>query len=157
MGALDYIILGILLLAAVLGAMKGFVRQIGTIAGLVLGVIVCHIWGGSIADALVSSGSEHEAVFRVLIYTLVFAAVFLGASLIASLFGKVLSALHVRVIDRVAGSVFSVAATLLVMSVVLNVYLTISPETKARFDTPSKPWRTAVAKFAPTLMGETLR
>ena len=59
MGALDYIILGILLLAAVLGAMKGFVRQIGTIAGLVLGVIVCRIWGGSIADALVSSGSEH--------------------------------------------------------------------------------------------------
>ena len=123
MTTLDFIILGIILAATIVGAYKGFVSQAGTIAGVVLAVLGCRFFGGTIADRFVTAGAEHETVYRALIYTLLFIAIYLGVRFVASLFGKALSALHVRVVDRLGGAIFCAAAWMLAMSVALNVYL----------------------------------
>lgn len=153
MTTLDFIILGIILAATIVGAYKGFVSQAGTIAGVVLGVLGCRFFGSTVADRFITAGAEHETVYRALIYALLFIAIYLGVRFVASLFGKALSALHVRVVDRLGGAIFCAAAWMLAMSVALNVYLTISPDDRAHFNTPQKPWRTAVVDFAPEVLG----
>ena len=67
MTTLDFIILGIILAATIVGAYKGFVSQAGTIAGVVLAVLGCRFFGGTIADRFVTAGAEHETVYRALI------------------------------------------------------------------------------------------
>ena len=71
MALTDIILLAIVVIAAVTGAMRGIVAQIGAIAALLAAILVCRFFGGTVADALVSHGSEHEATLRVLCYALV--------------------------------------------------------------------------------------
>ena len=153
MTTLDFIILGIIIAALIVGAYKGFVNQIGTITGLILGVLGCRFFGDAVADKIITAGAEHETLYRAAVYALLFIAIFLCIRFVASLFGKALSALHVRIVDRLGGAIFCAAAWLLAMSVAVNVYLFISPGDRSHFNTPQKPWRKAVVEFAPELLG----
>lgn len=153
MTAIDIIILAIIAVAAVFGAVKGIVHQVGTIAAVVCAVVVCRFFGGSVADHIVESGAEHEGVYRTMVYVLVFVVVFAGVRLIAGLFSTALSKMHIRILDRVAGAVFSAALSVFAMSLLLNVYLAIAPDDRPRFETPGKPWRYAVVYFAPKVLG----
>lgn len=153
MTAIDYIIFAIIIIAAVTGAMKGFVHQVGTVAALVLGIVVCRFWGGDVADLVVSPGSEHATVYRAVVYALVFVTVYLVVMLVAGLFTRTLGALHVRIVDRVFGALFRVLAWAFLMSIAINVYLAVAPVDRAKFATPNKPWRPAIAKLAPRTLG----
>lgn len=154
MGTLDIIILAVILLAAVYGAFKGFVHQIGTITALVAAVLVCRFFGARVAASIVDASAQYASAYRMLVYVLLFVLVFASIRFVADLFGTLLSKMHVRVIDRVAGGIFSAAAAVLVMSIAVNVYLTLAPADHRHFENcPNKPWRTAVISFAPRLMG----
>lgn len=153
MNAIDYIILGIILLAAILGAMKGFVSQVGTIVGVVLAIIACRLFGSDAADFIVTHGTEHESLYRSLTYVLVFVAVFIVVKLLANLFSSVIRAVHLGIIDRVAGAIFSAAIWLLAMSVAVNLYLAVEPDDRGVFNHGDKPWREAVVDLAPHIMG----
>lgn len=153
MGTLDLIILGILLIAAVMGAVKGFIGQIGTLAGIILGVIACRMFGGAVADMIVGSGTAHEGVYRAVVYILLFIAVYFVVFFIARMFSNLLSAMHIRIIDRIGGAVLSMAAWAFFMSLALNVYFAISPADRGAFSTQDKPWRPAIAQLAPRILG----
>ncbi|MDE5662286.1 MAG: CvpA family protein [Muribaculaceae bacterium] len=153
MSAIDYIIFAIILLAGVTGALKGFVHQVGTVAGIILAILVCRFFGGTVADYIVSSGSEHATVYRAIVYVLVFVTVYLVVRVIASLFTKAMGALHIRAVDRVAGALFRMLAWMLFMSVMLNVYLALVPVDRAKFNTPDRPWRPFIARLAPKVLG----
>lgn len=153
MALTDIILLAIVIIAAVTGAMRGIVAQIGAIAALLAAIIVCRFFGGTVADALVSQGSEHETAMRMLCYALVFVATYFGVWLLARLFGAAVSAMHLRPFDRIAGALFRMAEWLIITSVVLNVYFAICPSDEAAYCNPQKPWRSATVKIAPALVG----
>ena len=154
MTAVDYIILAILVIGAVTGAMKGFLNQLGAIAGFILGILVARLFGGDVAAYLVPSGCEYESLYHMLVYVLLFIIVFLSVRLIAGMFSKALSAVNIRGIDRVAGAIFRVGVWLVVMSIAANLCFALSPDTRKVFaPSPSKPWRAAVTDTAPALMG----
>ncbi|MDE6467685.1 MAG: CvpA family protein [Muribaculaceae bacterium] len=153
MSLLDIILIAIAIIAAVVGAIKGFLHQAGSIVGLVAGIIVCRLFGGDLADHLVNAGSAHEGALRAVVYLLLFVVVFIAVRLIAGLFAKALDVLHIRLLDRVAGAVFSVGLWTLAASILINLYLAAVPADISFFENPAKPWRTAVAKFAPAVMG----
>ena len=153
MALTDIILLAIVIIAAVTGALRGIVAQIGAIAALLAAILVCRFFGGTIADALVSHGSEHETTMRVLVYALVFVATYFGVWLLARLFGAAVSAMHLRPFDRIAGSLFRIAEWLIITSIVLNVYFAVCPSDKGAFCNPAKPWRAATVKIAPAHAG----
>ena len=75
MGALDIIIIVIIVLAAVYGAIKGFMHQIGTLTALVAGVLVCRFFGARVADAIVDAGAQYASAYRMMVYVLLFVLV----------------------------------------------------------------------------------
>ncbi len=153
MSLLDIILIAIAIIAAVVGAMKGFLHQAGSIAGLGAGKMVARLFGSVLADHLVNAGSAHQGALRAVVYLLLFIVVFIAARLVAGLFAKALDALHIRLLDRIAGALFSVGLWALAASILINLYLAAVPADTSVFENPAKPWRTAVAKFAPALMG----
>jgi uncharacterized membrane protein required for colicin V production len=64
---------------------------------------------------------------------------------------SMLRALHLGIIDRVAGAVFSVFQWLLGLSVVLNVWLAVFPDSDLRTDNQGAV--DAVLTLAPTVFG----
>lgn len=153
MTAIDIILLFIALCAIVTGAMKGFVRQMGTIAGLIGGILACRIFGDDIAAWALGRGAENAGLLRALVYCGLFLVVFLGLSLVARLLGAILSAIKLRVLDRVGGALFRLLLWMLLTSLLLNVYLGICPSDRSRFHIASKPWRTVVVEMAPKVLG----
>lgn len=82
-----------------------------------------------------------------------FVAVFIVVKLLANLFSSVIRAVHLGIIDRVAGALFSAAIWLLAMSVAVNLYLAVEPDDRGVFKHKDKPWREAVVDLAPNIMG----
>lgn len=153
MTTIDIVLLFIALCAVVTGAIKGFVHQMGTIAGLIGGILACRIFGEDVATWAVARGTENAGLLRALVYCGLFLVVFLSLSLVARLLGAILSAIKLRVLDHVGGAVFRLALWMLIVSLLLNVYLGICPNDKGRFHVASKPWRGIVVGMAPKLLG----
>lgn len=153
MNIIDIVLAVIVIAAAVTGAMRGIVKQLGTILGLIFAVVGCRLFGASVADWIVSPGSAHVGLWRALVYIALFAAIFWGVSVLARMLTAMLSAVKLRILDRAGGAIFRVALWLLLTSLVLNVYLGVCPKDQPTFSNPAYPWRSAVVKFAPNLLG----
>lgn len=153
MSAIDLILLAIIGIALVTGWIRGLVRQVGTVAGILFGVIVCRVFGGDVADYFVSRGAEHASVARACVYAVLFVAVFLSCNLLARLLCNILRAVKLGVFDRAAGAVMRTFLWLLFTSLAINVYLGICPADKARFQRQDKPWRSITVQLAPKLLG----
>lgn len=147
---IDYILAAIAVIAIVTGAMRGLVRQVGSIAGLVGGVIVCRLFGTDIANFLARDGSD---LVKALIYVLVFLLVYTGFCLIAHLVGSVLSAIKLRAFDRIGGAVFRCLLWMFFVSLAINLYIRIIPDDRALFNSGKQPWRSAVVSLAPEVLG----
>ena len=62
--------------STITGWMRGLVRQVGTVAGIILGIIVCRVFGAEIADYFVSRGADHASIARACVYAVLFVIVF---------------------------------------------------------------------------------
>lgn len=153
MSILDLVILIVAAVALITGAMKGFVRQIGTIVGLVAGILACRIFGSDAVSYCVPSESEHHSLLTALVYMLLFVVVFVGIGLIARLLHSVLSALKMGFINRASGALFRLVLWIVFLSLAVNVYLGICPEDTAKFHVQSKPWREITLDAAPKILG----
>ena len=150
---IDFILLAIIAVALITGWMRGLVHQIGTVAGIILGIIVCRIFGGDVTAYFVDRSSEHADIARACVYAVLFVAVFLGCNLIARLISSILKAVKLKIFDRAAGAVMRTFLWLLFTSLAINIYLSVCPADRARFNRPDKPWRTVAVELAPKLLG----
>lgn len=153
MTAIDIILLFITLVALFTGAMKGFTQQLGTLAGLVLGILACRVFGPDVAAWFTGMSSSHPTLMTAAAYFCLFVAVFLGAALVARMIYAILKAVKLGFVNRVAGALFRAALWLIVTSLLINVYLGFEPAQKAAFQNPAKPWRHAVVQLAPKVLG----
>lgn len=151
METIDIILLVISAVAIVTGAMRGFVRQAGTISGLVLAIVACRLFGSQAAQWLIGSGSEHEVLLRAVAYTAIFVIVFVGVSLLARLIHSAFAAVSLGWLNRVAGAVFRLGLWMVLTSLVLNIWLTAAPADSGMLN--AKPWRHALVELAPRLLG----
>lgn len=141
------------IVAGVLGFMKGFVRQAGSIAGLVAGVVACRLWGDDAAQWLgrVASADSDGAAVTALAYAGLFVAAYLACVIVASLLRKVASGLQLGIIDRVAGAAFKIFVWAMLVSVALNVWVAFMPDRR-----PAGEWARRVEKLAPAVVGMAL-
>ena len=153
MYAVDIILLAVAVIAAVTGAMRGLVLQIGSIAGLLSAIVVCRLFGQDVSAAVVNPASEHATALTVMVYVLLFLAVYIGVMLLARLLGATLSAIRLRPFDRVAGALFRTGIWLVLCSLLLNAYFALIPSDYNRFVSSGGPWRAWVVKLAPTVTG----
>lgn len=139
----------VVLLSAVLGWRAGFLRQAGRVAGIILGIIACRIYGSQAAAMLINATDGDKMMYTVLAYVLLFIAVYLLATIIAYLMKSLLNAVHIGVLNSVAGAVFKVCEWLLLISLFLNLWTAIWPITSLEGDTVYQ----RVLWFGPYLLG----
>lgn len=128
MGILDIIILLTLVISGVYGCWKGIVVQIGSLAGVVVGILSCRLFGvwltgwcnQHIFSGMGDANTAHY-VSLVVAYVTLFIVGYAVTRLLARLVQTVAKSLNLTVIDRILGAVFSIFQWMLVLSILINI------------------------------------
>lgn len=140
----------LMVLAAILGFRKGIVNQLGALAGIVLGVIACRLYGDWAVGVVSSwaSSDSNKVALTVLAYVILFLVVYLLCLLIAKLLRSLIHTMQLGLIDRIAGALLKMFLWFFALSFLLNIWVSVVPE-----HTPSGSWAQRTLDFAPAVMG----
>lgn len=119
-----------LIIALINGYRKGIVMQLVGFSTIILAAI----FGGRLATIILPELNKlldiSPNVAHVLSYIFAFVAIAIVISLIGRAINKFIDVVHLSFINRVFGSVISIATTMVLLSIVLNLVLTLDPEEK---------------------------
>lgn len=151
MSGFTIFIIVFVLVSGVLGWRSGLLRQVGRLAGIILGIAACRIYGPALVDYFCGTGASvsDTVLYTVLCYVLLFVVVYLLATLLAHLMRKMLDSVHIGILNRLAGAVFNIVEWLLLLSLALNLWVSLVPSTALASD----PLFDRVLWFGPFLLG----
>ena len=136
MTLIDVIMLLLLGVGVVYGYMRGMIKQMSSIMGFVLGIIVCNMMGDGATEVLkevipsssewpISSVTTHAVAVIVL-----FVLVWLSVKVAGMFLKNTIDALHLSILDRIGGSALNVFKYFFGLSILLNLWLLISPNSE---------------------------
>ena len=113
MTALDYAVIGVLVLSIAWGVWRGLVREVISLAGWVGAFLVANYLAEPLANAL--PGSIANPDLRVIVaFVAIFVVTLTLATLVALMVSKALKASGLAGLDRTLGGLFGVARALLI-------------------------------------------
>lgn len=127
MNYIDFIIVFIALVGALYGLIKGVFRQLGSLGGFVVGVLVSRFFGGSFASLLQQMFDLPEGVSRIVAYSLLFLLVYLVCLQLMRLIHHFSHQVALGWLDRLAGALFGAVKYLVILSILLNLVHIIDP------------------------------
>ena len=162
MSILDIILLLIFVVSIIYGFRKGMIVQIGAVGGVIVGILACRLFGPWLTGVFTSSDADANDIYicGVFANVLLFLIGYICARLVASLIKTVTHGLHLSIIDRLAGALFSLFEWMLVASIALNLWQAFRPELDVTKNSKLADGRAAAAvmDLAPKVFGsETAR
>jgi membrane protein required for colicin V production len=127
MSGLDWIILGIMLLSVWLAAVHGFVLEIFSLAGTVIGFLLAAWAYGAMAPWYVPY-VKSPAIADLAGFLTVFFAVVVAAAIIARIVRKALRAVGLRWVDRFLGGAFGLVRGVVIVTVGVMAFTAFAPE-----------------------------
>ena len=164
MSILDIVIIVVFVVSAVYGFWRGIVVQISAIAGVIVGILACRLFGPWATNLLTQilpplSSSQSTAVYinSVIANVMLF---ILGNTLVrafAHMVKTVVKALFLGVVDRMLGALFSIFEWMLILSIILNMWQAVdSTRNVTSYSTLADgKAAAAVIDLAPTVFGFT--
>lgn len=149
MSPLDILIVIALIAGAIFGWKKGIVQQIGRITGLICGILICRVFGDKVSALFIDKpdGGHNDLFTCALIYLIIFIAVYVGISVMMKGVKLAVHKLQLGFLDRLGGAVFNIFEYLFFLSLLLNVWVTLMPDTK--IEDEKTPWRGFTLRLAP--------
>lgn len=163
MSVLGIIVIVIAAAGAFFGWRKGLIAQIGKLIGLCMAVMACRMFAQDVARWLVEANTDvgdsadTTLIWTFVAYLIIFLAVYIGVTLLGSGIKKVVHAIATPLIDRICGALFRMFLYMIAVSLALNVWLVIFPDSTLRRD-PVVCHRlvltdVSVLSIAPTVIG----
>ncbi len=117
----EFIFIGLLAVAGILGFKKGFISQVVMFVGLCLGIWLALQFAGLVGEQLVSYGLPTGERGYLISFVIVFAAVVLGVYFLGKLVSRLLKVLLLGWLDKLLGLLFGILKTALILSVLLSI------------------------------------
>lgn len=167
MSIIDILILVIFVAAAAYGWWRGMIVQIGSLAGVLLGILLCRLFGDQFTNFLINTFGGDGPVSPDTAYAtgvaanvVLFILGFIAAKLVARVIKAVTQAARLSLIDKLCGVVFSLFEWFLIFSILLNIWQAFNPSDPILKKSTLGDGRAAHAIFnlAPNVLGnETLK
>lgn len=122
MGALDGVLLAVLLMSCLLGLWRGVIRETMALAAWLLGFLLSSKYAADMAAQLPPDWGDNLRYLAG--WLLVFVAVWLGMSLLSALVSRLVAVVGLGLLDRFMGGVFGVmrgGIALMAVSVVVGL------------------------------------
>ncbi len=150
---LDIAIIAILVLGLIIGFRRGFMSQIGGVIGILLGIIVCQVFAETLTNAYTSptDTAQTRMLHNVLAYVVLFTACFLVGRLLSAVLRRTTNTLHLGFIDNIGGAIFKALEFMLGLSILLNIWIAVFPDTKVR--TSNEAMTEFIVNFGPKVLG----
>ena len=127
MATIDIIILAMIGAVVIMGLIKGFVKQMASIVGLIAGLLMARALFGIVAERLAPVLGTSTTVAQVLAFILIWIAVPLGFAFVASLLTKALDAVHLGWLNRWLGSGLGALKYMILIGLAIHVIEYIDP------------------------------
>jgi uncharacterized membrane protein required for colicin V production len=153
MALLDIVMLVMVAGGGFLGWRRRLTGQIGSIFGVILGMILCRVCASDIAAYFTQPDdtAQTQLFNTVLAYLLVGAGSYFAVRIAVRMMRSMLRALHLGKVDNIAGAAFNVFQWLLGLSVLLNVWVAVFPDSELR--TSNQGATDFVIEIAPAVFG----
>lgn len=162
MNTIDIIILVIFVAAAAYGWWRGIIVQIGSLAGVLLGILLCRLFGDPFAGFLINTfgsdgpvSADTRYVTGVIANVILFIVGFISAKLVARMLKAVTKAVRLSLVDKLCGVVFSIFEWFMVFSLLLNVWQALRPDSPVIKESSLGGGRAAhaIMNLAPNVLG----
>lgn len=161
MSLIDVILLIVIIGGMLRGGMQGAIKQITSVIALILAVVLTNMFGGAATTLLgeiVPEMGEEQWLGAFVAHVLLFVLVYLSVSLLGRVIKNLVSSLSLGFIDRILGALFCTLKYVLIMSLLLNAWHYIAPDssvftTSRLLDGALMRW---VVDFAPMLIDSPL-
>ena len=151
----DWIIAAVVLVSVLVGLLRGVTREIVSLAGWVLGLVLAFFFAGQVGAALLPI--EPPVLRTVIGGLLILAGVLILAALLGALLRALMAAAKLSALDRLLGAVFGFARAALVLgAAVLLASGTLVPKAGWWKQSTLLPWLEAGVAFASPLLPESL-
>lgn len=145
----DYGVAFILVASALIGILRGLVRELLALVGWVVALVVAYHFGATVAAWMPESLPGGQLTRTALGYVAVFLGVWIGAALAGTVLGQLLETTGLKPADRGLGLIFGLArGALLIMVIVTVASLTKLPEEPFWRDAVSRPYVTQAIEAA---------
>ncbi len=158
MSAIDIAILVVLGASLIYGLYKGIISQLASLGGVVLGIVACRLFAKDMGPLVIQTFPNtftNETSAAIAGTVILFLLVFFTVGAFASLARKLTHTFLMGWLDHLLGGLFCVFKWLLVMSILLNVWYMINPNSGIFTNSHLMagkllPW---IIKLAPDLLG----
>ena len=157
MELLDIVILILIGVGVIQGLMKGFLKQLAIIIGLVAGLLIARALFGAVAEHLVVTIGTPITIAQILSFILIWILVPVLCIFVASILTKAMDAIKIGWINRLLGALFGAIKVMLLIGMVIHVLEYLDPkseiisETKKAASTLYNPVKEFTNVFFPVL------
>ena len=153
MNYIDIIIGILLILGAVNGFRKGFVVELASLAALVLGIWGAMQFSYVTTDFLIENFDWQTKHLNLISFAITFVVIVILVHVVASVINKVVEAAMLGFINRLAGLVFGLLKSALILSIILVVFDKIDEDVNLISDSKKDASRLyePVRNFAPSI------
>lgn len=137
MQPIDYVFLLLILIAFVRGMINGLLKEIASLLAIVLGIVAGRLLSEEVSLLLTEWFGWSKTVVSICAFVIIFLVVAIGLHSLAFLLKKILNALNINWLNRLAGGLFGAFKIAVIVSLVLNLcgyvdkYVVVfKPETK---------------------------
>ena len=104
METLDWIIIAVIAIGAILGFMKGFLNQLASIVGLIAGLVVARALFVSVGKRLAAEMGASVTFSQILAFVIIWMLVPIGLCIIAGMLTKALDVIRLGFVNRWLGA-----------------------------------------------------
>ena len=122
MNKLDMVLLIPIALGFVFGIFKGLIKELTSLAAIVLGIYGAKIFAPSVSGMLIHSFHFSTKTALPFAYLILFIAIAIGLHLIAKMLDKLSDSMSLGGLNKFLGGLFGALKWALVISVLLNVF-----------------------------------
>ncbi|MDR2585824.1 MAG: CvpA family protein [Prevotellaceae bacterium] len=123
MNYIDIIIIALLVVAAIFGVWKGFVRQLFGLVALLLGIYCALHFSGYAATFISQWIDKNETAVTIISFAITFVVVLLGVVFVGKLADRIIKIVALGLFNRLFGILFSVAKMAFILSICIWLLL----------------------------------
>lgn len=137
---IDVLIIVVLIGACIAGYHQGVVKQLGSIAALVLAWLACLVLGdtaASVAASVAASAMGEDTSMqsaRLVGCGVLFLVIWVAVDIVARMIDTVVRIVHLGLLNNLAGAALMIIKAALALSVLFNIYIGINPDSSLSID-----------------------
>jgi membrane protein required for colicin V production len=130
MNLLDLFIIIPVVWLCIRGFSKGFIIELASLIGLVLGILAAYYFAGYVQELLKDYFTFTDHVTKIIAYILIFLAVMLVVFLVGKVIEKTIDLIALGWLNKLLGAVFGLAKGIVLVSIILFILEKADPNAR---------------------------